>query len=45
MVRVAMPSLDDMLAKCLNGEGKSYNSVHMPDVKTEAEYLNVMFRY
>lgn len=44
VLRVAMPSLDDMLEKCANGEWKNHHGAHMPEVSTRAEYMNVMFR-
>jgi len=45
VLRVAMPSLDKMLANCANGNWRSVRSPHMPQVQTRAEYLNVMFRF
>ncbi len=45
LLRVAMPSLDDMLEKCANGEWETHGSAHMPEVETRAEYLNILFRY
>ena len=44
VLRVAMPSLDDMLANCATGNWRAARSTHMPEVETKAEYLNVNFR-
>lgn len=45
VLRVAMPSLDQMLEDYNDGNWKNSDSVHMPEVSTRAEYLNVLFRY
>lgn len=45
ILRVAMPSLDHMLAQCASGEWRSHRSPHMPAVATRAEFLNVNFRH
>jgi predicted SAM-dependent methyltransferase len=44
VLRVAMPSLEVMLASCSDGSWKEKKSVHMPPVETRAEYLNIYFR-
>ena len=45
VLRVAMPSLDDMLENCETGKWRNTGSAHMPEVETRSEYLNVMFRH
>ena len=44
ILRVAMPSLDVILANCANGEWRADTGAHMPKVETVGEYLNVIFR-
>ena len=44
VIRVAMPSLEVMLARCSDGSWHESRSLHMPEVTTKAEYLNVCFR-
>jgi predicted SAM-dependent methyltransferase len=45
VLRVAMPSLDHMLALCASGDWRTHRSPHMPETKTRAEFLNMNFRY
>ncbi len=44
VLRVAMPCLDTMVTAYNDGNWEVKESAHMPEVKTGAEYMNVLFR-
>lgn len=45
VLRVAMPSLDDMLARCVAETYADDHDENAPRVVTKSEYLNVRFRW